>query len=347
MNSGQANNGVSGSHESVSAALIIGLLKSARMLGVSDERCIKQVGIDDQTLEDPTLRVPYATLISLLDEIDQQSGHRRDIGIELGRQLIPGSFSALGYAAASCKTLGEAIRVIPQYERVILTTGQSVLTVKGDWVLLSWTTTRKPHSVVLEEVILSSWVALARTLTSLDSLQIKVRLTGALPEDCSAFTSLFGHNIKFKQPLASVSFPISLLSIPIIQSDPFINKLMKAQADRIQQSLTYQSVFSHTVAECINQSLAKGVVGQEAIGRQLNVGVRTLRRRLKEEDTNFQTILDAVRRENAKQYLAEKNMSIFEVAMLLGYKDHSAFSAAFKRWFGVTPLVYREGLDNL
>ena len=33
-----------------------------------------------------------------------------------------------------------------------------------------------------------------------------------------------------------------------------------------------------------------------------------------------------------------------EVAFLLGYSEQSAFARAFKRWTGMTPSGYRQGL---
>ncbi|WP_250655231.1 AraC family transcriptional regulator [Alkalimarinus coralli] len=331
--------------DTVSASLVIGLLKSARSQALNLAQIEERVGLAETALQDPVSRVPYETLIVLLDELFRLSGDSREIGLRLGSQLIPGSFSALGYAAASCETVGEAINVIPQYESVTLTPGKTSLEISEDWATLSWTTTREPYSNILEEVILSAWVTLARTLTSENSLNIKVALTGCAPENAGLYASLFGDQISFEQPIATVSFPVNLLSTPIIQSDPFINSLMKEQADRIQQSLTRLQRFSCTVAECINRSLAQGIIGQEAISQQLHIGVRTLRRRLKDEGTNFQSLLDSVRREGAQRYLATKYLSIFEIAMLLGYRDHSAFSAAFKRWFGVSPQAYRDSID--
>jgi len=43
------------------------------------------------------------------------------------------------------------------------------------------------------------------------------------------------------------------------------------------------------------------------------------------------------RMEKAKEYLAEKNKSMLEIALLTGYQDSSNFSRAFKGYFGFTP----------
>ena len=59
-----------------------------------------------------------------------------------------------------------------------------------------------------------------------------------------------------------------------------------------------------------------------------------MRRRLQEEDTSYQEILDDVRAELASRYLTKEKRGIEEVAFLLGFSDPSAFTKAFRRWTG-------------
>jgi AraC family transcriptional regulator, transcriptional activator of the genes for pyochelin and ferripyochelin receptors len=49
------------------------------------------------------------------------------------------------------------------------------------------------------------------------------------------------------------------------------------------------------------------------------------------------TFFVEARMKKAKALLAEKNLSVGEVALMVGYKSLSSFSAAFKKWFGHPP----------
>ena len=80
------------------------------------------------------------------------------------------------------------------------------------------------------------------------------------------------------------------------------------------------------------------------VAHAMNISVSTLQRRLDDEGSLFQEILQNTRRRMAKQYLAEKNLSATDVAYLLGYKSHSQFFKAFKTWFGTTPKAYQSNL---
>ena len=47
-------------------------------------------------------------------------------------------------------------------------------------------------------------------------------------------------------------------------------------------------------------------------------------------------ILDATR-----ELLAEPRLTLTDIAFALGFSEHSAFTRAFTRWFGMSPAQYR------
>lgn len=68
---------------------------------------------------------------------------------------------------------------------------------------------------------------------------------------------------------------------------------------------------------------------------------RTLHRRLKREGVTFDALVEDVRADLAQELLAARNTRLSEIAGTLGYADVSAFSRAFRRWFGTTPARWR------
>lgn len=83
-------------------------------------------------------------------------------------------------------------------------------------------------------------------------------------------------------------------------------------------------------------------IDQDAIAEALNMSRRTLRRRLAEEDTGFQPLLDHARRGQSQAWLKHSALPLSEIAFRLGYSDQTAFCRAFSRWFGVAPLKLRK-----
>ena len=83
---------------------------------------------------------------------------------------------------------------------------------------------------------------------------------------------------------------------------------------------------------------------EAAVADALALSGRTLRRQLGKLGTSYRQLLDQVRSDLAQQYLANSSLSVEQVALLLGYTETTNFRRAFKRWLGVSPRDYRQGL---
>jgi AraC-like DNA-binding protein len=68
---------------------------------------------------------------------------------------------------------------------------------------------------------------------------------------------------------------------------------------------------------------------------------RTLQRVLVREETSFQEELEHVRRRMSERALDEGDLSITEIAFLLGFADVSSYCRAFRRWTGSTPSDFK------
>jgi AraC-like DNA-binding protein len=79
----------------------------------------------------------------------------------------------------------------------------------------------------------------------------------------------------------------------------------------------------------------------QAMAQELNMSVRTLLRRLKQEGVSYQRLLDDTRREVAQWYLLKTRESLEAIADRLGFAGASNFSRTFRRWFGKPPSKYR------
>ncbi len=49
-----------------------------------------------------------------------------------------------------------------------------------------------------------------------------------------------------------------------------------------------------------------------------------------------------MRFELSQRYLRQDHLSLTEIGYLLGYSELSAFSRAFRRWAGVSPIEFRK-----
>jgi AraC-like DNA-binding protein len=94
--------------------------------------------------------------------------------------------------------------------------------------------------------------------------------------------------------------------------------------------------FGATVEDMVARALVAGDATIVSTARRLGVSSRTLQRRLADEGTTFERLVDAARRRLAGALLA-KGVAIAETGALLGYADKAAFYRAFRRWHRTTP----------
>jgi AraC-like DNA-binding protein len=95
------------------------------------------------------------------------------------------------------------------------------------------------------------------------------------------------------------------------------------------------------VRKLIISELSGGNPSADHIAGLLGMSRRTLMRRLLEQGTRFQALLDEVRLGLAERALISEDAGIAEIAERLGFAEAAAFRHAFKRWTGMTPSEYR------
>ena len=75
----------------------------------------------------------------------------------------------------------------------------------------------------------------------------------------------------------------------------------------------------------------------------MGMSERSFARRLQEKGTSFRQLVDDLRCDMARSYLTDPELTLAQVAYLLGYADQSAFSNSFRRWTGQSPRRFRAG----
>jgi len=88
-------------------------------------------------------------------------------------------------------------------------------------------------------------------------------------------------------------------------------------------------------------------IEQERFAREIGMSSRTMRRKLTEQGSSFQQVLDECRmRQAVFEFRVRPDLSIAQIALRLGYAEHSNFTRAFHRWSGVSPQAYRAKLAS-
>ena len=262
--------------------------------------------------------------------------------LTLGKALTPDAFSPPLFAAYCSPNLKIALERLSAYKPIICP-----MTMELDQVDEGLALTLKmprhwelPTTFVLMEMVFI--VNLARTATRQNINPVKV-ISKCPPNEITAYRSFFGipvatgdeNRIIFSRADTAIPF-LSVNNAMFQVFEPVLNKRL-AELER-------DSTLSDRVRTCLAEMMASGLTGIGDVADRLAMSQRTLQRRLAQEDTSFQTILNQVRTDIAKVYLQKTHYSNAEIAFLLGYDDPNSFIRAYHSWTGATPEASRQAM---
>src|SRR5205085_639720 len=124
--------------------------------------------------------------------------------------------------------------------------------------------------------------------------------------------------------------------------DEHLNELLRRYAEEaLARKPQERTTVRSRAEEVLAKLLPHGRAFASELARRLGMSSRTLSRKLGEEDTSFAEILDQLRAALAKRYLHDETLPVSEIAWLLGYREVSSLTHAFRRWTGMTPRQFR------
>ena len=100
--------------------------------------------------------------------------------------------------------------------------------------------------------------------------------------------------------------------------------------------------FLIAMQQIVEMLLLQGLSKIELAAEVAGMSVRTLQRRLTEAGVSYSQLVNTTRVDIAARWLQTGELSITEIATMLGYTDASNFTRAFRRQTGVSPQAFRE-----
>ncbi len=170
---------------------------------------------------------------------------------------------------------------------------------------------------------------------------IEVHLQYRAPDYLSEYEKIFSSQLFFEQQNNILVFSKDILSLPSKSYNDYLDDLVQKQGRALLKELRTDKSLKLQTQQLIIKQLPTGRLNLDIIAEKMNMNRRTLARNLKAENTSFQDVLETTRKKLATDYLQQHTLSINDIAFMLGFSESSAFSRAFKQWFGNNPQEYR------
>jgi AraC-like DNA-binding protein len=317
-------------------------LEAARRAGVPAEALFVGTGLCEEDVRVPAARITYRAWLQIRRNL-MGFPLPRDYGFARGPFSIA-SYGMLGYAMMSCATLNQAIQIAVKYYRTagplldlifefdedrLVITARNVLDL--DQRLLTLAT----------EELFSPFPLLLKLLVGHPVCPQCVELGYPAPPHRELYAAAFDAPVRFDAPESRFILDADALALPLVQADADSAVMFEQSCQELLSEIERHESLSNELRHLLLSCPGKLPDAATAAAR-LHLGERTLRRRLADEGTTFQAILDEVRCRVATDYLTSTHLSTQEIAELLGFSEATNFRRAFLRWTRRSPTSYRK-----
>ena len=309
--------------------------------GHDSTEIFQQAGLDPAKLANPDARYPIDGMGRLWKLAVQTTGDPY-FGFEAASFWHPTTLNALGYSWMASDSLRDALTRMSRYGRLVSSVAKMTLEEYDDQVSFE-ISAPVPLSMVSDEAIDAALATLVRMCrVSYGERFNPLRVVTHRPEldDPTRYYEFFRAPVEFSAEQNVLFFSKDALAKHLPTANPRLagvsDQVVAEYLARFDKGSTAIRVRSRLI-----DLLSAGQFSQQDVADSLYMSLRTLQRKLSDENTSYKEILEETRRELANQYLRQGYLSVSEVTYLLGFSEPSNFARAFKRWTGHTPSEFR------
>jgi AraC-like DNA-binding protein len=291
---------------------------------------------------DTAARVPASLATGWFDAAEVSLGDPL-VGLHAGAHVQPRG--ALVHLIMSAPTLGDSLRYLQRFSRLLIDALQVTLVPQGVSTRLVFVfddPQLASHRHLIDYSLLATVSVLRGAMGEAFRLSAVHRRRASQRFDGEQHEQLFKCPVRFSERDDSLVFVTHDLEIAPRVANPLVaeqmEKLAEALAGRVAAPLSCRT----RVEAAVRAALARGRRAERArIASQLAMSEATLSRRLAQEGVTFKQLRETVLWELVDVLLANPTLKLEAVAASVGFSDAAAFSKALKRRTGHTPRAAR------
>ena len=316
-------------------------LQRLEELGVRAPAVLRRAGLPQAFIHQARALLNTEELFALWRAVGEVSTDP-SIGLLLGTETKTERFHPIGLAALSSENFGSAIDQMARYKQ--LTCPEEILQEKNDeeWsIQFRWLLADEVEPPVLIECCFAWVLSTARVGTGTRISPVRVELVQPRAH-VKTIERHFGCPVVCGTPRNAIIFRATDANRPFVTRNAELLGILAPQFDEELKEENGDENFIERVRIAIQQRLTGRRPTIEDIADALHISSRTLQRRLQDDGSSFQRVLEEARHQLARHYLNNSVLELNEAAYLLGYEDGNSFVRAFRTWEGIPPARWRE-----
>lgn len=300
-----------------------------------------KITIPKHVAEDPEQFVTYGFLKEFLESVLTLT-KMPELGLNFGQQLNFTAHGDMGNAIITSKNLGEALQLILKYfkTRTALAEFNFVTNDKSCVITGGFSLLPDEMEYFLVDALFVSMFTTRKFILSHSDQDLKIYLKRPKPKNVKPYHDIFGKHVYFSAEKNEYHIAKESLDLTFPLSNPIAREIAERKCQQKMKELIHLDDLVSKVKTLL-LATPSYFPNIDELSQSLHMSTRTLRRKLNDLDSSYQTILDDLRKELAINYLQNSQLSILEIAHMLQFSDSSNFSSAFRKWTNKAPSDYR------
>ncbi len=317
-------------------------LELAAEAGLATDEVLASAGLSASALADARQMLDADQLVRLTRAAAALVGDA-DLGLRLGHRFEFGTMGAFAYVVMNAPNVEVALRNMARYSATLVEGVHVALvseegTARFELAFGAFDAAVRRHVTEAAAVI---FVRFVRELIGDDWSPLHVGFPHPRPASVDEHRQYFDCELGFDEPTTSISFDPDILTIAIDAADRDLLPIIERHLDEVIEAESHSDAFRRRLEMSVAGRVCDGHPNIRVTARELGLSVRTLQRRLDDRGLCYRDLVAQVRKRLAIRYLCDTDISLGEIAFLLGYSELSAFDRAFRTWQHDSPRRYR------
>ena len=314
----------------------------ARKNGLNWTDLACSAGLDPSLADVSNEKIPIDRFFRLVRLFVEATGNDGEI-IDFAHSLELGQLSELDYVTVCAPSIRRAMqnwaRFVPSRTNAFTISFEET----GDFGILTYHYQDEVPEHSQFSYILAALVADRILLMCGDTdVAFEVHIDAPPPQVPPLCAKRYEEIFRYRQTDLRVVFPADKLNlVPPLSETSLYDIVQKAAATALNSEVDIRNPL-FGLRSVIEDRLKEGAPSVEQIAAELGMSGRSLQRFLKEERTSFRELVEETRQVLAEKYLKETDLSLKEIAPMVGFNEVSSFSRSAKKWFGMSARNFRE-----
>ena len=337
-----------GAKPQITARILEGLdefLKSYPGTNVTLARLLEEAGQPLVEGRLPAGQIPIDTVATVL-ELAARRTRAPCFGLHFARAYPVGATGVLGFMLVNAPDVRAMMACLERFTRLQTDAIDFSVAEAGSMIRVTWgfSPEMTAPSQQLIAFVLALLIFRVQHIINADWMPDKVEFTFAEPNMAGEYETVFGRNLFFGAPHNRLTAKSSILRRSSPAANPLLFETLKEIAEKDLAAYVPATDLAGRLNKYISENVGLGGVDLEGAARAVDLAPRQLQTELQHLDTTFEAEVSLIRQRRATRYLRDTELSMTEIALLLGYSELSAFTRAAKSWFQKPPTEMRAEL---